>query len=378
MENKSIELASYYSDMFSVVSEYYSINEQKVKVHYYKKYDLLIDWSEVPIYSLNIPEDCYLFIDSLSDNLVCSVIPIWSKSELIGYQLFVCKLDAEEYYMRPQVLRDKIKKVSQMFFYSLFQVHPKDKHFSNNQLKLKFSRLITFERVNQENYIDSDSLNQHELDYLEFSIFQSFRLSNYSMGEKSVKEYIKLSSSFSLKKQQTHLTSLIVLLTKIAIELGTSTRIAYGIRDSYIEKFEFIQRTEDILMYASKSYLRFFEKVELITLSANHYLVSESIKYIESHLYSPFQIKHIADFLHCSPNYLSTLFKEITKVNLSFFIRERKIEEAKYLIKYEYLNLSEVGEMLGFSNQSHFTREFKKMTGDTPKDFRNKNSVWTM
>ena len=74
--------------------------------------------------------------------------------------------------------------------------------------------------------------------------------------------------------------------------------------------------------------------------------------------------------LFLSRSRLSTRFKAETGKNLSDYIAEERIEEAKRLLVYTDKSLSAVSAYLCFSSQSHFSRTFKKFTGRTPADYR--------
>lgn len=50
-----------------------------------------------------------------------------------------------------------------------------------------------------------------------------------------------------------------------------------------------------------------------------------------------------------------------------------KITEAVRLIEYKDLPIVTIGELLGFSSQSYFCSVFKKVTGKTPKEYRENN-----
>jgi YesN/AraC family two-component response regulator len=71
------------------------------------------------------------------------------------------------------------------------------------------------------------------------------------------------------------------------------------------------------------------------------------------------------------PAYVSREFSKYF-INLSFgeYIRKLRIEKATDLLRSSKHSLSEIAYLNGFSDQSHFTRIFKKHTGKSPAEFR--------
>jgi len=65
---------------------------------------------------------------------------------------------------------------------------------------------------------------------------------------------------------------------------------------------------------------------------------------------------------------------EIVKLSLgktaSEAIEERRILEAKRLIKFSGLSIKEIAFELGYEEHSYFTKVFKKITGCTPTEFK--------
>lgn len=71
--------------------------------------------------------------------------------------------------------------------------------------------------------------------------------------------------------------------------------------------------------------------------------------------------------------YLSSYFNTSKGRTFREWINEMRIEEAKNLM-YQYPNmpLNEISERTGFTDNSHFTRHFRKLTGETPKNWKRK------
>lgn len=82
-------------------------------------------------------------------------------------------------------------------------------------------------------------------------------------------------------------------------------------------------------------------------------------------------LKDISKNLDVHPSYLSREFSKYFE-NLSFgeYIRKLRIEKAIQLMHSSDYSLTEIAYLTGFSDQSHFTRIFKKHTGQNPSTFR--------
>lgn len=72
-------------------------------------------------------------------------------------------------------------------------------------------------------------------------------------------------------------------------------------------------------------------------------------------------------------NYISNLFSEIEHITIEKYFIAQKIERVKELIAYGELSLSEIAYQLNYSSIGHLSNQFKKITGQTPSQFKNNN-----
>lgn len=82
-------------------------------------------------------------------------------------------------------------------------------------------------------------------------------------------------------------------------------------------------------------------------------------------------LRQASDELEINPAYLSREFSKYFD-NLSFgdYIRKMRIDKAISLLETTSYPLTEIAYLTGFSDQSHFTRIFKKQTGENPSAYR--------
>ena len=94
--------------------------------------------------------------------------------------------------------------------------------------------------------------------------------------------------------------------------------------------------------------------------------------FIQSHLHGKLTVQEIAEALHVHPTYLGTVFHREEGVSLYQYIINEKIRLAKNLLVYSSYSYLEIAHYLGFSSQSHLGTHFKKQTGLTLKDYRDR------
>lgn len=83
--------------------------------------------------------------------------------------------------------------------------------------------------------------------------------------------------------------------------------------------------------------------------------------------------KDYAALLYITPNHLNALCNDFVNISAGDLIRNRIILEAKRLLINLDLSISEIAYRLNFSDNSNFTKFFKKYVGTTPEEFRRKN-----
>lgn len=103
---------------------------------------------------------------------------------------------------------------------------------------------------------------------------------------------------------------------------------------------------------------------------APHYAVKEAKHFIQTHLEDPFNIKDLATRLKCHPDFLSRKFKQDTGVELSQYIREVRIQRAKELLRNPKISIDEASEKTGFTDRIHFSKVFRRVTGQPPGQYQ--------
>ena len=92
--------------------------------------------------------------------------------------------------------------------------------------------------------------------------------------------------------------------------------------------------------------------------------------YIDAHLHRNLTLVELAGVAHISPAYFARLFKQSEGITPHQYILQRRVERAQILLRRSQFSLAEIAASVGFCDQSHLTRCFKRLTGATPTQFR--------
>lgn len=100
-------------------------------------------------------------------------------------------------------------------------------------------------------------------------------------------------------------------------------------------------------------------------------LIREAKEYIgENYSNSDFSLNMIAGYIGVSPSYFSSIFKQSTGQSLIEYLTKVRIDRACELLKCTNLRTSEIGEKVGYNDPHYFSATFKKIMGQSPKDFK--------
>ncbi len=100
-------------------------------------------------------------------------------------------------------------------------------------------------------------------------------------------------------------------------------------------------------------------------------LIREDIRtYIGKNYQNDISMQSAAQFMGYSEAYFCKLFKQCFRVNFSAYLNEYRIDKAKVMMADPRINIKDIGIACGYSDSNYFARVFKRITGQTPSDYR--------
>lgn len=128
--------------------------------------------------------------------------------------------------------------------------------------------------------------------------------------------------------------------------------------------------TNVLAVHLLRNYSGLATKPNLEAGPLNPLKLNQVKEFIESRLAEDLTLASMAAIVNLSPYHFARAFKQATGQPPHRYLTVRRIERAKMLLAVTRLPVSEVAYWVGLSNQSHFTAQFRKATGMTPKHYR--------
>ena len=94
------------------------------------------------------------------------------------------------------------------------------------------------------------------------------------------------------------------------------------------------------------------------------------LNYIDQNLDQDLSLKKLAGCLQLSSHYFAHLFKQSMRISPHQYVITQRVEWAKRLLVQADISIAEIAYQVGFSNQAHLNRHFKRCVGITPGQFR--------
>ena len=234
--------------------------------------------------------------------------------------------------------------------------------------------------------LDEPVVYNHNLDTPKAN---SISIQNHSI------EYLILLVKSALTKQATELTvhllheSLEDGLTDLntiryfAIELLTQLtnalrEMGFSSADLKSHEVHYAQLTNihvyaDIEKYVTCIISDLCEKMSVVNNEKQNDIVSQIIHYLETHFSdSTLSLTGLANQFYVNPSYLSRIFKKFTNYSFTDYLLELRIKKAIEFLHTANYKAYQLAQMVGIPDPNYFIKCFKKVTGTSLQEFKNK------
>lgn len=222
--------------------------------------------------------------------------------------------------------------------------------------------------------LDSDS--EDNLTYpveKETLLLECIRTGNQAEAQRILNEilgYVFFTSGRDLEVIKTRVMELAVLLSRAALQGGADNEQIFGINFQYLQQLYTMRDVDDIAYGLSRIMRRFTDCVFVLKDVKHVDVIQRSIAYIKKHHRERIPLEEISAHVSLSPTYFSRLFREEMHTTFTEFLNRYRITKAKSLLVNSRIPIVDVAGLVGFEDQSYFTKVFKKHAGVSPGRFR--------
>ncbi len=181
---------------------------------------------------------------------------------------------------------------------------------------------------------------------------------------------ILLKSGVSLDVVKARVLELVVVLSRAALEGGADIEQIFGLNFGYLSEIQKFKTIEEMTFWLSKIMGRFSECVFEMKAVKHADVIYKSISYIRRNYMKKITLEEVASAVYLSPNYFSKIFKDETGSNFITYLNQYRITVSKRLLMDDSIDLIDISSLVGYEDQSYFSKNFKKLTGITPGKFR--------
>lgn len=131
----------------------------------------------------------------------------------------------------------------------------------------------------------------------------------------------------------------------------------------FLELLDVIGKSKEIIPLASKEYINKSFNTDNKRIRIIH-------EYFMNHYRDEIDLSQIASLVNMAEGSLCRFFKMQAGQTIFEYLNKIKVDFACKLLMNKELSITEVAFDSGFNNLSHFNKQFKQITGFTPKSFR--------
>ncbi len=182
--------------------------------------------------------------------------------------------------------------------------------------------------------------------------------------------YIYFSSGTDFSIIKARAIELIVILSRASIEGGAEISKIFWLNSNYLSE---VNRFTDIVQlseWLTQVMHRFISYVFDFTEIKHVDVIFKALEYIKHNYNEKISLQSVAAHVNLSRSYLSKVFKDEMNCTFTHYVNQIRVEKSKTLLLNQELDIIEIALMVGFDDQSYFTKVFKKLAGVSPGKYR--------
>ena len=116
-------------------------------------------------------------------------------------------------------------------------------------------------------------------------------------------------------------------------------------------------------------------KVEIRNSRLADFYIHEALTFIEQNFQNNMTVNDISEFCNLNRSYFGKIFRNAVGTSPQNFLINYRMSKASELLRITELQILDICKAVGYPNQLHFSRAFKNVYGESPRNWRNRNKI---
>jgi YesN/AraC family two-component response regulator len=173
---------------------------------------------------------------------------------------------------------------------------------------------------------------------------------------------------FDLMKSETY--ELLVLISRVAIDVGVPADRVFDINRRFWRETRAIMNIDELCVSLSLVMNEYIDCIFTVSHKKNLDDINKAVQYIWQNYSNKITLEDAAKTVFLSPSYFCRVFQKAVGCNFNMYVNRIRIEKSKQLLLRYDLRIADIVSMVGFEDQSYFTKVFKRIAGVSPTHFR--------
>lgn len=169
------------------------------------------------------------------------------------------------------------------------------------------------------------------------------------------------------------LYELLILVSRATIHAGSDSEKTLALSHGYLNDISNIQSIDALCLWFTNVVGVLMEGVFDFSHLRHSDAIYHVVQYMHGHYAEKISLEDAAKAVYLSPTYLSRIFKQETGISFNRYLNNIRVEKSKTLLISNQVRLADIAPMVGFEDQSYYTKVFKRTTGMLPSLYRDKN-----
>lgn len=178
----------------------------------------------------------------------------------------------------------------------------------------------------------------------------------------------------SIDKMLMYYTEIIFVLIKCINDLGEDVVTVFGKDVNFYQQITKFETGQEINIWIKNLISWVVEFIKNKKEAKMSFAMSRAITFIQDNFKDEnISVWMVSNYMGLSESHFSALFKKEMGETFTNYITGLRIEEAKKLMRTTNMKIYEICDYIGYNNVEHFSRLFKKVTGNSPNHYKNQN-----